>query len=292
VTLSRLLRIVVLLLCVAIVAALGEPPSRKRALSGRPLLPRVEFLRTIGASQRPLVTEYYWVQLLQSIGAALTEQEYRDVYDYADLVSDLDPALYQTYTFAGLTISFNRGRETWVNTRESSAIFEKGLRVFPQDVHLKLYLAYNLAQFDHDYRRAGLLLKEAASTGRTPAFVAALATRLLAQSGDFDAGLALAETLKDTAPDPETRAAFARRVKEIALERELQEVDRTIRAYQERFGEAPQTMAQLIASGQLAVPPVDPLGGDIYVGQDGRARSTSEGKRLEINLDTMNVEER
>ena len=287
VNLSRLLRIGVLALCVATVAAFAEPPSRKRALSGRPLLPRVEFLRVLFASQRPLLTTYYWLQTIQSIGAALTEQEYRDVYDYANLVTDLDPLLYYTYTFAGLTISFNRGRETWVNTAESTAILEKGLKVFPRDPPLKLYLAYNLTYFAHDYRRAGLLLQEVAASPRAPSYVGALATRLLAQSGDFDAGLALAQVLEQSAPDAETRSAFAKRVKQIELERELQAVDKAIAAYRAREGRLPGTVAELLVSGDLSRLPVDPMGGRIIVGPDGRAHSDVEIYRLELNLDQM-----
>ena len=285
---ARLLRIAVILCCGAVVAAFAEPPSRKRALSGRPLLPRVEFLRTLGAPQRPLLTEYYWLETIQSIGAALTEQEYRDVYDYANLVTDLDPLLYTAYYFAGLTISFNRGRETWVNTDESTAILEKGLKAFPQDMPLKLYLAYNLAYFKHDYRRAGFLLKEVAADPRAPSYAGALATRLLAQSGDIDAGLALAKTLEESAPDEETRAAFALRVKQIQLERVLQQLDAAIAAYKARVGKLPSSVAELLISGDLTQLPVDPLGGRFYIDREGRARSDAEKNRLELNIDYWN----
>jgi hypothetical protein len=287
-SLSRLLRIGLVLSCAAVVAAFAEPPARKRAQSGRPLLPRVEFLKILGASQHSLVTDYYWLQMLQSIGGAGTEQEYRDVYDYASLVTDLDRLLYPAYTFGGLTISFNRGRETWVNTEESTAIFEKGLKVFPQDDPLKLYLAYNLTYFRRDYRRAALLLQEVAANPRAPPYVGALATRLLAQSGEFDAGLALAQTLEHSAPDEETRAAFAKRVKQIQLERVLQEIDRAIASYKARTGNLPTTVAELIVTGDLPQFPVDPLGGRIYITRDGRARSDAEASRLELNLDLMN----
>lgn len=235
-----------------------------------------------------MVTEYYWLQMLQSIGGAWTEQEYRDVYEYANLVTDLDPLLYHAYTFGGLTISYNRGRETWVNTEESTAVLEKGLKTFPQDAPLKLYLAYNLTYFKHDYRRAGLLLQEVAASPRAPPYVGALATRLLAQSGEIDAGLALAQTLERSAPDEETRAAFARRVKQIELERVLQEIDRATAAYKARTGQLPLTVAELLASGDLKQFPVDPLGGRIYIARDGRARSDAESSRLELNLDVMN----
>jgi len=288
VNVSRLLRVGVLLLCLAIVAAFAEPPTRKRALSGRPLLPRLEFLEVLFAPQRPLLTTYYWLQTIQSIGAALTEQEYRDVYDYANLVTDLDPLLYHAYTFAGLTISFNRGREEWVNTEESTAILEKGLKVFHRDAPLKLYLAYNLTYFNHDFRRAGLLLQEVAASPGVPAYVGPLATRLLAQSGDFDAGLALAQVLEQSAPDAETRAAFAKRVKQIQLERELQAVDKAITAYKVRVGHLPGTVAELFLSGDLTRLPVDPMGGKILVGPDGRGHSDVEEDRLELNVDLMN----
>ena len=139
-----------------------------------------------------------------------------------------------------------------------------------------------------DYRRAGLLLQDVAANPRAPPYVGALATRLLAQAGEIDAGLALAQTLEHSAPDEETRAAFGKRVKQIQLERVLQEIDRAIGAYKARTGKLPLTVAELLVSGDLPQFPVDPLGGRIYIARDGRARSDAESYRLELNLDVMN----
>jgi hypothetical protein len=76
-------------------------------------------------------------------------------------------------------------------------------------------------------------------------------------------------------------------VKQIQLERVLQEIDRAIASYRARTGKLPTTVAELIVTGDLPQFPVDPLGGKIYIARDGRARSDAESYRLELNLDVM-----
>jgi hypothetical protein len=266
-------------LCVALTSS---APTKKRTAAGSVLLPRRELLQTLGASQRPLLTDYLWIQLLQSIGKAWTEAEYRDIYAYADLTSDLDPRFYLVYTFSGLSITYNRGRDHWVNVGESLAILEKGLRAFPDDLRLKLYRAYTTINYAKDYVRGAELLADAARDPRAPSFLSRLATRLYAQSGRFDAAIAMATELRDTAPDPETRAFFDHRLKQVELERVLQDVDAACTRFHERAGSGRCELSALLAAGELHTYPGEPLGGRIYFDESGRARSTSEERRLEI----------
>jgi hypothetical protein len=275
-------KIVALAVSVLVVGLTAAAPAKKRAGEGAVLLPRRELLQVLGASQRPLITDYLWIQLLQSIGKAWTEQEYRDIYAYADLTTDLDPRFYLVYTFSGLNISYNRGRETWVNVGESLAILDKGLRSFPDDLKLKLYRAYTTVNYAKDYVRGAELLAEAARDPQAPGFISALATRLYAQAGRFDVATSMAEELRNSAPDEQTRNFFERRLKQVELEQVLQEVDRACDRYRARAGNQGCDLSSLIASGELRTVPIDPLGGDLYIDDSGRARSTSERQRLQF----------
>ena len=286
---SRLLAVIGLV-SIALVGLTAEPPERRRAQGGAPLLPRVELLKTLWASQRSMTADYYWLQELQSIGAAFTELQYRDIAAYGQLVTDLDARFYHAYLFAGLNIPYNRGRETWVNVDESTAIFEKGLRAFPGDLRFQLFLAHNLIFFHHQYVRAADVLQQAAKNPGAPSFAAQLATRLLAQSGKFDAGLQLATSLRDSAQTEEERAFYDHRVKQIELERILQDVDRAIAQYRAREGVPPSSVLELVMKGDLLAAPVDPLEGQIVIAEDGRARSTAETHRLELYIDRTNLQ--
>src|SRR5262249_15566109 len=140
---SRPLWAAISLGCVLTVAALSRPPAKEKSGEHEaPLLPRKELLHVLGASCQQLVADYFWIQTIQAVGAALSSHEYLDAYYYADLVTDLDPRFLQIYTFTGAALPVNLGRETWVNTAESTRLLEKGHQNAPTDVYLGILLAY------------------------------------------------------------------------------------------------------------------------------------------------------
>ncbi|MBZ4422721.1 hypothetical protein K8638_40420 [Myxococcus sp. RHST-1-4] len=244
------------------------------------MLPRLEVVRAVGAPIHHLVTDYFWIQTIQAVGKASTRHEYRDIYDYADMVTELDPKFRQVYVFAGVAIPFTGRNGKWFNTEESTRLLEKGLRNFPDYVYLRIILAYNLSTFHQQYERAAKILEEASKLPDAPEYLPGLATRLHAQAGNFDAGLELARSLAESSDEPETRELFERRVMELELERELSRVDAAVQAYRQREGRLPSGVQALVDAGDLPRLPEDPLGGVIQLDAEGRGHSTAQEKRL------------
>jgi hypothetical protein len=280
-----LLTVVLLLAGLGTVAALSEPPrDPPRGPYQAPLLPRLELLRVIGAGQQSLVADYYWLQAIQAAGrggGSLEATRYLDLFYYADLVTDLDPKFHKVYMFAGNTIPTNLGRETWVNTKEARKILEKGVKNFPEDSSLRLYLAYNLSYFFGEHAAAAEHLRIAATLPTVDKFVPEIASRMLAFNRRFDAALALAESFRDNETDPEMRKVFEERVKEIQREQVLVQIDDALAAFKQKEGRLPSALSELVTKGYLRAIPSDPMGGVIYIGEDGRSASTSSTLRLE-----------
>ncbi|WP_375761258.1 tetratricopeptide repeat protein [Corallococcus exercitus] len=270
---------------VLLVALLSAPPRPVSRQGGGPLLPRPGLLKTLFRSQQGLVTDYFWILLLNRIGAASRPAEYRDIYDYADLVTDLDPTFWQAYFYAGITIPVHLGKGEYLNVEESSAILRKGLQHLPGNQRLAFQLAYNLMFFEKKYKDAADIIQELAQRPDAPAWYSALATRLYAQSGDFDSSLSLSMALRDGAEDDETREFYARRVQEILQERLLRTIDAAITRYREREGRLPDDLPALVSAGDLSQLPVDPLGGTLFLGEDGRAYSDAARFRMELIQD-------
>lgn len=270
------------LLGAATIASLAGPP--RRALKDperRPLLPRPELLGVLGNGYRHVLADYFWLQSSYAVGSARACPEYLDAYHFTDLVTELDPRFEYAYLFAGAALPCNLGRETWVNTAESTRLLEKGVAAFPDNLQLRIALAYNLGYYHQQWRRAAEVLERASRHPKAPKYLASLATRLYSQAGDIDAGLALAASLLESAPDEPTREALEHRIKLLLLERELRRVDAAIKTYEHRHGSQPSSVAALIAADDLAGAPSDPLGGEVFIGTDGRAHSTAEAQRLE-----------
>ncbi|WP_223636812.1 lipopolysaccharide assembly protein LapB [Corallococcus sp. EGB] len=269
-----------------LLATLSAPPGRPaQKQGGGPLLPRPGLLQTLFKSQQGLVTDYFWIMMMNRIGIAVRPDQYRDVYDYAELVTDLDPKFRQAYLYGGITIPVHLGREKYANTAESTRLLRKGLQHLPDNEQIAFQLAYNLMFFDKNYKEAADIIQELSKRPDAPPWYSALATRLYAQSGDFDNSLSLSMALRDGAQDEETREFYAHRVEEIRQERILRDLDAAIQHYKAREGHLPDGLAALVTSGDLPRIPEDPLGGKLFLGEDGRAYSDAVKFRMELIQD-------
>lgn len=272
-------------------AVLSEPPrERDRGDYRPPLLPRIELLRVLGAGQMQLVTDYFWLQAIQSMGSAgnsFEKERYLDVYYYSDLVTDLDPKFYKVYAFAGNAVPTNLGRETHVNVDEGIHILEKGARQFPNDWQINFYYASQLGYLKKEHAKAAEIFARTAKMPGAPPYVAEIASRLLAVHGDFEQAAELVNIAAAHEMDPDTRGILERRKLELEQERMLQRVDAAIARFREREGRLPQSVQELVKHRDLERIPYDPMMGDIIIKEDGRAYSTAS-----IRLEPMDYERR
>jgi hypothetical protein len=111
-----------------------------------------------------------------------------------------------------------------------------------------------------------------------PEYLAPLAARLLAQSGQFEAARDFALELSRS-DDPVTRQTFQRRLLELDREQAAVDLEVAIRAFEATRGRLPAQLAELVGAGLLLQVPADPLGGDFLVLADGGVATTS-GDRL------------
>lgn len=278
----RKLPTVLLAAGLALVFYFSSRPLPPPHLGDRPILPRAGFLKALFKAQLGLVADYFWVMTINRVGAARSLSEYRDIYYYADLTTDLDPRFSKVYTFAGITIPIHLGREEYANVELSSRILRKGMVNTPEDKRIHFQLAYNFIFFEHRYREAAAIIEELSREPGAPEWYSGLATRLYAQAGDFNTSLGLAQMLRDGAEDEETRAHYERRVNEILQEQVLQHVDKAIQNYKARTGALPGNLEAVVSAGDLRELPADPLGGKLFLGTDGRAYSSASRFRLEL----------
>lgn len=279
-----MISVLVGLAAAALAASTARPPAKVTGRGQAPLLPREEWVRIFAAGHLNSAADVVWLQLIQQVGAAAQPEEYKWVLPYAQLSTRLDPDQVTVFRTAALTIPQNVGREVWVNCDEGRTIALAGLERFPHDPYLLQALAHIYLYCDRDYRKAADTLKLLGQTPGAPDYISQLATRLYAQAGDFDEGLELAQTLMESAGDPSAKAFFEKRVQEILLERELQRVDAAVMQYWRRENKPPARLEDLMPT-DLSPPPVDPLGGSVYLDDYSRARSTSSKFRMELYED-------
>lgn len=277
------LSLVVLVAALGAVAVLGRAPPPAARTSRGVVLPRPGFLIALFNAQKHLVADYYWIQTTHQIGAAMTAVQMRDVYDYAELATTLDPNFLTVYWFAGVALPIQTGRDQYANVAESTAILQKGARVAPKNYKIKFQLAQNYIHLHKDYVRGAELLKELSTFPEAPDWLLALATRLYAQAGSIDVALQMAVGLANNAEDEQSREFYAHRVKEIQQEMVLRAIDDRLKRYESDQGKKPAELREVEAAGYLAGIPGDPLGGEYYIDQkSGRAMSTASKHRFEL----------
>ena len=230
-----------------------------------------------------LLADYVWLQALQYYGdEANRAQRYRDLHRYLELVVELDPDFRYAYRFGAAAIPYNTGGWTWHNVEHSTALIQRGLARFPDDWQLWLQLGFNRGVLGTDYEGAAEAYRHAASARGAPTWIPQLVTRLYSTAGSLERARAYALEILENTDQPELQETMRQRLKEIAAEESLIQIDQAIRRFREQTGEAPSTLTQLFANGLLTSLPQDPLGGTFYI-ENGEARSTSmEGGRLRV----------
>src|SRR4051812_14360874 len=76
---TMLARTTLLLALGAILVATAVPSSPAMGVEGG-LLPRVEFLRTVFASHKSLVADFYWLKTIHLVGVGTTELEHKNIF--------------------------------------------------------------------------------------------------------------------------------------------------------------------------------------------------------------------
>ena len=267
---------------VVLIAATIVPPdgTRFRTLSSPPnALP----LRALGRSHISLVADMVW---LRAIGVAANLKmpvDGRSLVLWCGLVADLDPKFIYPYLFGGLLAPMETAAGQH-NVAEASALLRRGMENIPTDHRLSLYLASNQLQIDHDVRGAAETLQRGALIPGAPIMMGQLATRLLAQSDDFEAADALVRQLEECSNDPEVKALLGQRALEIERDRRAAVLDQAVSAFQARHGALPQTLVQLLAEGFVTELPVDPVSGEEFILQPDGGVLAPSGERLEAHF--------
>jgi hypothetical protein len=261
-----------------VLAATSRPPRSIVLTSAVAVVPDPKVVRVLAGSHLAMVTDLYWIRMTALGARANRPDEGLALITWGEFITDLDPTMFWAYVMGGVLGGMRLGGVTY-NGQEAVHLLEKGTRHL-DDPRLFIYLSYAQLDLLKDYRGAAETLLRGATKPGAPPFMAGLATRLLAQTGQFDRARLFAETMAQSS-DPTTREAFELRLKEIERERMLTAVEAAVHTYFERYGHTPASVATLVSEGLLPDYPVDPLGGTISLTADGGV-TVSSGARLRI----------
>lgn len=248
----------------------------------RPLLLRPALAQTISKPFVPALVELLWLRSLNAIGLKDSVQKNQALYEYGVVLSELDPKFYQVYEYLGLNIPFADKRDHFVGGDLACDLFERGLKAFPQDRKLHMYLGFSLFHHQRKFGEASDVFARAARLPDALDWMGPLATRLKAQTGKAEDALQLTHDLLASNLDDEVRAQLEKRAQELAIEVVLQRVDRAAEEFTKSVGRPPRDFAELKDQHFYEGAFLDPSQGFISLDANGKATSTSLERRMEI----------
>ncbi len=241
-------------------------------------LPTLPALKLLALSYGPLAADYYWLRALSHFGdRSMHKEGYPNLVALTQRVVGLDPYFAEAYFFAGTALTVKQ-----LDPHYSVNLLEQGVRYRPDDWRIPLLLGFNTYYFLGDYKRGAKALARAAELPGAPPFVGPLATRVAAQAGTPEVGIALINSILPSVTDPELRAVYEKRRRLLALEIELRELNRVAKAYAQRNGRPLASLGELVADGWLKRIPQEPTGGHFFVDAQGVVHSSADAERLRM----------
>ena len=246
-------------------------------IEGLAQLPKGEYLKPALLGYHHLGADILWLKLLQVIGKKQnTADEYEWIYHALDVITTLDHKYVYTYYVGGSFLGEHAHRVDL-----SNRLLLKGANSNPTVWYIPFLLGYNYYFLLDNPAQGTEYIMRAASLPDHPAYLPGLATRLSAEAGTPETALVFLEARLRETQDPQARAEFIFRMKEILIERDLQLLDRAVEGYRTRHQASPPTLTALVDDGFLSRLPQEPFEGEYRLdAKTGAVSSSTHPDRL------------
>ncbi len=194
--------------------------------------------------------------------------DWNRVYDALYTATRLDPYNMDAYYFAQAVLSWDAGRP-----RQAIDLLEYGFSHRTWDWYLPFFLSFNYAFFVRDYSKAGEYLTKAAELNPRAAWFSSLAARYYYEGGRTALALTYLEEMISTARNEAIKKHLMTRAEAL---KKILKLEEAVLIYEQRFHRAPENLEELVRAGILKHIPEDPYGGNFYLDEQGKVRTTSK----------------
>ena len=255
---------------------LPEPGPQVREVPG--LLMAVSRRPEFAFGFRNVLADVVWLQAIQVAGSLkMTPTEYDRLYALLNLEADLDPKFEMPYLLGGLVLG-----ESTLHAQKALHVLGRGKEQYPTDWRFPFYMGFTHYFSLGDGIGGGRAMAEAARLPGAPPYLAGLASRMLTEAREPETALALLQTIARQENDPVRRSVLERRIREVAVERDLLALERAVERYREKMGFAPGDLSALVREGILEGIPPEPNGGRYVIDRGGKVRSDQVAQRLRV----------
>lgn len=237
--------------------------------------PAAEVQRLLAGEHRLALSEMSVIRVLFYFGSLVEKwknqvmlpPEYFNMYKTVETAVKLDPYNMDAYYFAQSAFTWEVGR-----AREVNALLDYGMKYRTDDWYLPYFAGFNSAFFLQEYEQAAQYMERAAQLSGKPLF-AQLAARYFYESGRTQLGVAYLQGMIEQERDPQQKRVYKLRLDALVVTRTIEEA---LDEWRQGHDNDPQNIAELYSAGLLAQVPEDPYGGEFFIDEEGRVRTTSK----------------
>ena len=227
---------------------------------------------------RNALADIVWLEAVQISGEKrLTRGSYDRLYVLIESVANFDPRFKVPYLLGGITLG-----ESPAHATLALHLLERGRRMFPADWQFPFYAGYIRYFALGDPVAGGRAFEISARLPGSPPYLPLLAARMLTEGRKPETALLLLEEMIKDETNPARRRAIERRIREVAVERDLLLLERAADAYRRKTGVFPSRLDDLVNAGLLRRIPAEPFGGRYLIAPGGEIRSDRMGYRLKV----------
>jgi len=249
-------------------AAVGEPVELI-------YLPPTPFLRAVSLGYEHALADVLWFRTISYFGRHYrNDRLYPWLASMCDAVTDLDPSAEHVYRFGGLILPWEAA---FVD--DGIALLKKGTRNLPQSWELRYMLGFSYYFFRDDIEAASRTLRDASLLRGAPEFVSRLAALVYAAHEGPNRAIGFLAELERSGMSEEMRGVIHQRMRELALARDIDQLEAAVKGFERRFARFPADVHELVSMGLLTSVPPEPFGGQYVIdARTGQVRS-SLGKK-------------
>lgn len=237
-------------------------------------MPSEKVLNHCTAGMNSVVADWLWIKCVKYTARHLRgDHDFQWLNHMTNLITRLDPYFVPVYRYGGIFLAMLKADDD-----AGIALLQRGMEKnpFAWELPNEIAMTYLINRADHpdSAQQAARYLGMAVATGRAPAHVVELASRLQEKHDMADVEKGMWVSLLKS-EDTLLRDMAERKLQEVALREACAEMDKAVAAYTSKTGRPVTSMEEMVSAGLLAQIPVDPLGGKFFVDQRGKVQNTT-----------------
>lgn len=263
-------------------------PDQVDALLETPLVP-ASVVRLMSLGFESALADLSYLKAIQLFGEKRFERDQESLLVRSAAVArllehttDLDPRFDYAYIFGAYTIPVPDTDYRVHNADLAINLLRKGTTNGGDDWRIPFNQAYLHSTWG-EFTLAAEAMNEAARRPKGPQYLPFLASRMAAQGGSVETGIAMTQAMLDAAATDEQREQLLERLQMLVMEREIQTIEQAIERFKAAQGRGPETLDELVSTGTLARLPDEPHEGNWVFDAETGEVSSDAAPRLRIS---------